>query len=55
MHRKLTLLGKITVLKCFALPKLVYPLTVLPNPPEGILQDIINTMFKFIWNGKKTR
>ena len=55
MHRKLTLLGKITVLKCFALPKLVYPLTVLPNPPEGILQDIINTMFKFIWNGKPNK
>ena len=55
MHRKLTLLGKITVLKSFALPKLVYPLTVLHNPPEGILQDIINTMFRFIWNGKPNK
>ena len=35
-HRKLTLLGKITVLKCYALPKLVYPLSVLENPPKNI-------------------
>ena len=31
MHRKLTLMGKITVIKSFALPKLIYPLTVLKN------------------------
>ena len=30
-HRKLTLMGKITVVKMFAFPKLVYPLTVLNN------------------------
>ena len=34
MHRKLTLLCKITVIKCFDLPKLVYPLTVLANPSQ---------------------
>ena len=28
-HRKLTLMGKITVIKTFALPKLIYPFTVL--------------------------
>ena len=55
MHRKLTLLGKITVLKSFALPKLIYPLTVLNTPPDEIIQEIINTMFKFIWNGKPSK
>ena len=55
MHRKLTLLGKITVLKSFALPKLVYPLTILPKPKEELLQVITNTMFKFIWNGKPSK
>ena len=33
-HRKLTLMGKITVIKTFALPKLIYPFTVLLDPPE---------------------
>ena len=37
-HRKLTLMGKITVVKTFALPKLIYPLTVLENPPEEIIK-----------------
>ena len=39
-HRKLTLLGKVSVIKTFALPKLIYPLTVLPNPPANILINI---------------
>ena len=37
-HRKLSLMGKITVVKTFALPKLIYPLTVLNNPPVDILK-----------------
>ena len=51
-HRKLTLMGKITVLKSFALPKLVYPLSVLPNPPEDKIKYIINKMYNFLWDGK---
>ena len=51
-HRKLTLIGKITVIKTFALPKLIYPLTVLPNINEIIIKDIIDSMFKFIWDNK---
>ena len=30
--RKLTLMGKITVIKKYALPKLVYVLSTLPDP-----------------------
>ena len=50
--RKLTLMGKITVVKTFALPKLVYPLTVLKNPAVETLDEIKKSIFKFIWNGK---
>ena len=52
MHRKLTLLGKITVIKCFALPKLVYPLTVLTNPSQQTIQLIKTSMFNFLWDNK---
>jgi len=38
-------------LKTFALPKLVYVLTVLPNPPNDIINDINSTIFNFIWDG----
>lgn len=33
-HRKLTLVGKITVVKSLAFPKLIHLLTALPNIPE---------------------
>jgi len=52
LHRKLTLMGKITVVKTFALPKLIYPLTVLSNPNIKLIEDIQKDIFKFIWNGK---
>ena len=54
-HRKLSLLGKITVLKTFALPKLIYPLTVLPSPPDETIKHINESMFKFIWNNKPSK
>ena len=50
--RKLSIMGKITVIKTFALPKLVYPFTVLPNPSNEILKEIESEMYKFIWNNK---
>ena len=49
-HRKLTLLGKVTVIKTFALPKLIYPLTVLQTPPAHTITSnkysIPNKLFK---------
>ena len=51
-HRKLTFMRKITVVKTFALPKLIYPLTVLENPPEEIIKKNKTIIFKFIWDSK---
>ena len=51
-HRKLTLMGKITVVKNFAFPKLVYPLTVLNNISTETINEIVNLMFTFIWDKK---
>ncbi len=48
----LTLIGKITVLKTFAFPKLVYPLTVLENPTDEIIKQINDIMYDFLWDGK---
>ena len=48
----LSLLGKITVIKTFAFPKLLYPLTVLETPSEACLKLIQNKMYNFLWNGK---
>ena len=51
-HRKLTLMGKITVIKNFALPKLIYALSSLPNPPTQTVKRIEKLMYDFIWDGK---
>jgi len=45
-------MGKLTVVKTYALPKLIYPLTVLNNPNMKLIEDIQKDIFKFIWNGK---
>ena len=49
---KLSLIGKITVLKTFEFPKLVYPLTVLPNPSQEFIDKVKSLMFKFLWDDK---
>jgi hypothetical protein len=54
-YRDLTYIGKVTVIKTLALPILVQCLTVLPNPPESILNDIEKIFYKFLWNGKKDK
>ena len=49
---KLSLLGKIMVIKTFALPKIIYPLTVLESPPDNILSNLNKQLYSFIWDGK---
>ena len=51
-HRKLTLMGKIVVIKNCALPKLIYPLTSLQNPPKETIKHIEQLMYSFIWDNK---
>ena len=54
-HRKLTLMGKITVIKTLALPKLIHLFTALPNLSETKLNHLNSMFFKFIWNGKSDK
>lgn len=51
-HRKLTLMGKITVVKSLALPKLIHLLTSLPNLSEKRINELNSLFFNFIWSGK---
>ena len=45
-------MGKITVIKTFALPKLIYPFTVLLDPPKEVIQKLNSEIFSFIWDSK---
>ena len=49
--RGLTLIGKVQIIKSFALPKVLYRLTVIASNKEFIKK--INTLlFSFVWKGK---
>ena len=46
--RNLTIQGKITIIKCLALPKMIYSATNLPIP-DNIIKDVNTILYKFIW------
>ena len=50
--RDLTPLGKITLIKSFAISQLVFLFTVLPNPPRTFIADLNKVLYSFIWNNK---
>ena len=49
--RRLTLLGKITLIKSLLVSQLVYILTPLPTSTE-VLQKVNKLLFDFLWNGE---
>ena len=49
--RRLSLVGKIVVLKSLAAPQLVYVLTSLQSK-EDIISEINNLFYNFVWNGR---
>ena len=45
-------MGKITVIKTLALPKIIHLFTALPNLPESKLNNLNSIFYNFIWNSK---
>ena len=50
--RNLTLFGKITVIKTFALSKLNHILSVIPEPSQDFIKGLERILYNFLWNGK---
>ena len=53
--RYLSLIGKSTVIKTLAIPKIVHLLSVLPAPPKTFRIKLENVFKNFLWNNKKRR
>lgn len=53
--RKLTLLGRITIIKSLALAKFIHLFLALPNPPEDLLKRLEKLLYKFLWNSGPDR
>ena len=49
--RRLTLLGKITIIKSLAVSQIVHVLSSLPTD-QGALKEINTLLYGFLWNGK---
>ena len=45
--RKLTLMGRITIIKSLALSKFTHLFLALPNPPEELIKKLNNIIFHF--------
>ena len=50
--RNLSLIGRTTVIKTLVLPIIIQCLTVLPDPPDYIYDQIQNMLISFLWCGK---
>ena len=48
--RKLTLIGRVTVIKSLMLSKFAYLLLALPNPPGDLITTLERMFFKYLWN-----
>ena len=48
--RILTTVGKITVIKSLALPKINHLIFSLPNPSIKIIKELQSTFYSYIWN-----
>ena len=54
-RRKLTLIGRITVIKSLALSKFVHLFTSLPAPPNELIKELEKMFYKFLWNSEPDR
>lgn len=53
--RKLTLIGRVTVIKSLALSKFVHLFISLPEPPSELLKELEKLFYKFLWNAGPDR
>ena len=49
-RRKLTIIGKITIVRSLVLSKCVHFFISLPDPPPDLLKELEKRFYRFIWN-----
>ena len=53
--RKLTIPGRITIIKSLAISKFTHLFLALPNPPEDLIKRLDKIFYKFLWNSGPDR
>ena len=54
-RRKLSLIGRVTVIKCMAISKIIHLISIIDHFPLNVLQKIEKIFQTFIWDGKTSR
>ena len=54
-RRRMSICGKIAIIKTLVVPKLVYALTVLPSPPKTFWDEANGLLYKFIHDNKRDK
>ena len=55
LKRRLSLQGKITIIKSLAIAKFVHLFLALPNPPGNLVKTLNKLFYKFVWNSGPDR
>ena len=53
--RKLTIPGRITIIKSPGISKFTHLFLALPNPPEDLIKKLDKIFYKFLWNSGPNR
>ena len=53
--RKITLIGRMTIIKSLALSKFTHLFIALPNPPPELIKYLDKLSYKFLWNNGPDR
>ena len=51
-HRKLTLNGRVLILKSLAISQIIHLASLLPFP-DDLIPEIMQMIYEFLWNGKR--
>lgn len=51
-NRKLTPLGKLSIIKTLFIPKMNHLILTLPNPPTHYVKQFEVKLYDFLWDGK---
>ena len=51
-RRNMTPLGRITIIKTLLIPKLTHLFISLPDPPQKLIKELDEIIYRFMWGGK---
>ena len=51
----MTIIGRLTLIKCFLMSQFVYLINPLPSPSKKLIIQINGLLYKFLWGGGREK